>query len=401
MMASLDDSEPYQLKRKIIPGHIDVHPTDNAIIVNYSVQAHIVEDGGAGQPIAGDRKAAQKIIRIKTLGPHSNLTALAQEVVDKCKLIHPTKTKEVEQVLYYLLQRQGGGQGGAGAGDDVMSDREWLRRQLDDQKREEEHATADVFKAEAPSINDIESYIEGLYEEIPEKIKSTRSVLELARGPQNLDALVGNEALISALARVLREDNRKSTALNTNIVTIFYSFSQFQQFQAIITTHKVGDMCLRIVEMELKRFAIWVEDLKAFQLKATQNPTDKAAVAELDQETRKFQAMLQKQDQLLFVSFHLLLNLANDLTIEPKMVKRGIVRYLVEMLDRGTPELVVLGVTFLKRLCIVGENKDEIVAVRPEEPLIWIVTVKKPGLNMSHPVFSFRWETASSASYPN
>ncbi|TPX57785.1 hypothetical protein PhCBS80983_g03597 [Powellomyces hirtus] len=297
-------------------------------------------------------------IRIKTLTPLTNLTSVAQEVVEKCKLIHPSKTREVEQVLYYLLQRQ------AAREDDIMSDREWLKRQLEEQKREEERSVGgDQIKLEAPSIANIESYIEGLYEEIPDKIKSTRNVMELAREPGNLDALVGNEALISALSRVLREDNRKSTPLNTNIITIFFCFSQFPQYQEVITAHKVGDMCLRIVEMEVRRFGIWCEDLKGFEAKCAQNPADKTLVAELDQETRKFQATVQKQDQLLFVSFHLLLNLAHDLSIEPKMVKRGIVKYLVEMMSRGTPELVVLVTNFLKRLSIVRENKDEIVGM--------------------------------------
>lgn len=68
---------------------------------------------------------------------------------------------------------------------------------------------------------------------------------------------------MSALSRVLREDNRKSTLLNTNIITIFYCFSQFPQYHGVITANKVGDMCLRIVEMEVKRFGMWTGDLKA------------------------------------------------------------------------------------------------------------------------------------------
>ncbi|KAJ3159524.1 Kinesin-associated protein 3 [Geranomyces michiganensis] len=364
MSAHDDLAANYQLKKKIIPGDIDVHPTENAIVVNYTVQASIL--GENGQPVAGDRKLSQKIIRIKTLTPSSNLTVIAQEVVEKCKLIHPSKTREVEQVLYYLLQRQ------AATDDDLMTDREWLKRQLEDQKREEERGgggtgggmggPGDQAKQESPSIANIESYIEGLYEEIPDKIKSTRNVLELARDPANLDALIGNDALMSALSRVLREDNRKSTPLNTNIITIFYCFSQFPQYQDVITAHKIGDMCLRIVEMELRRFGIWCEDLKGLEGKADKDK-DKASAAASEVESRKFQAMVGKQDQLLYVSFNLLFNLSNDLSIEPKMVKRGIIKYLVEMLARATPELVVLATNFLKRLSVIRDNKDEIVGM--------------------------------------
>ncbi|KAI8818255.1 kinesin-associated protein-domain-containing protein [Fimicolochytrium jonesii] len=353
MMSGQDDAESYQLKKKVIPGHIDVHPTDNAIIVNYTVQASIL--GESGQPVAGDRKNLQKIIRVKTLTPSSNLTAIAHEVVDKCKLIHPSKVVEVEQVLYYLLQRKGS------QDDDGISDREWLRKQLEEQKREEDHPQLAQTKQEASSMSNIDSYIEGLYEEIPEKTIATRNVMELSRDPQNLEALASNDALISALSRVLREDGRKSIALNTNIISVFYAFSQYPQYHPIITTHKVGDMCLRVVEMEIRRFSIWIEDVRAVEKKVADKPGDKTLVAELDQENRKFQAMLQKQDQLLLVSFHLLLNLANDLTIEPKMVKRGIIRHLVEMLGRQTPELVTVVITFLKKLSIVAENKEEII----------------------------------------
>jgi hypothetical protein len=58
------------------------------------------------------------------------------------------------------------------------------------------------------------------------------------------------------------------------------------------------------------------------------------------------------------VSFHLLLNLAEDLNIEVKMIKRDIVKYLINMLDRSTPELLILVVTFLKKLSIFQENKN-------------------------------------------
>ena len=63
------------------------------------------------------------------------------------------------------------------------------------------------------------------------------------------------------------------------------------------------------------------------------------------------------------VCFHLLLNLAEDLNIEVKMVKRDIVRYLLNMLDRKTPDLLVLIVNFLKKLSIFRENKDELANV--------------------------------------
>lgn len=46
------------------------------------------------------------MIRIRTLTENTNIGALAREIIDKCRLIHPTKLPEVEQLLYYLQNRK-------------------------------------------------------------------------------------------------------------------------------------------------------------------------------------------------------------------------------------------------------------------------------------------------------
>ena len=43
---------------------------------------------------------------MKNLHENSDLTVLAREIIDKCKLIHPAKLPEVEQLLYYLQNRK-------------------------------------------------------------------------------------------------------------------------------------------------------------------------------------------------------------------------------------------------------------------------------------------------------
>ncbi|KAJ3186592.1 hypothetical protein HDU85_007412 [Gaertneriomyces sp. JEL0708] len=335
-------------KKKVTPGTIDVHPTENAILVNYVVQTNVV--GENRQQTLGDRKTAQKTIRIKTLHAKSNLSTLAQEIMDRCKLIHPSKQRDLEQLLFYLQQRQTG-QG--------LSDREWLKRQIEGQKKEEE--SDDEPEGGQPSLANVDGYIEGLYEEVPDKVKSTRAVMELAKDPENMDVLVANDALMSALPRVLREDGRRSMDLTHNILYFFFCLSNFSQYHPLITAHKIGDMCLKTTDQELARYDLWMKDLAALESKSAQTPADAQLASELEREHRKLQAMLRKQDQLLFVSFHLLLNLAEDLNVEVKMVKRGVIRYLVGLLDRKTPELVILMLTFLKKLSIFKENKDEMV----------------------------------------
>lgn len=48
----------------------------------------------------------QKIIRLKSLNADTNVSLLAKEVIEKCSLIHESKLREVEQLIYYLQNRR-------------------------------------------------------------------------------------------------------------------------------------------------------------------------------------------------------------------------------------------------------------------------------------------------------
>ena len=58
---------------------------------------------------------------------------------------------------------------------------------------------------------------------------------------------------------------------------------------------------------------------------------------------------------------YLLLNLAEDAKIELKMKNKKIVVMLVNLLSRDNTDLLILVVSFLKKLGIFVENKDEMV----------------------------------------
>ena len=45
---------------------------------------------------------------------------------------------------------------------------------------------------EVANINDLDDYLELLYEDIPEKLRSTALILQLSRNPDNLDDLFQN-----------------------------------------------------------------------------------------------------------------------------------------------------------------------------------------------------------------
>lgn len=62
------------------------------------------------------------------------------------------------------------------------------------------------------------------------------------------------------------------------------------------------------------------------------------------------------------VSLYLLLNLAEDTRTELKMRNKNIVGLLVKVLEREDEELLVLVVSFLKKLSIFLENKNDMVS---------------------------------------
>ena len=79
----------------------------------------------------------------------------------------------------------------------------------------------------------------------------------------------------------------------------------------------------------------------------------------LQKKLKKMKSLTRKQDKLLTVSFHILLNLAEDTKVEKKMKKMKVIPHLVALLTRRNLELRTLAVMFLKKLSIFRENITE------------------------------------------
>ncbi|XP_047355453.1 kinesin-associated protein 3 isoform X1 [Vespa velutina] len=378
------------LKRKVRSGTLDVHPTEKALVINYDVEALIL--GELGDPMLGDRKECQKIIRLKSLNADTNVALLAKEVMDKCSLIHESKLHEVEQLIYYLQTRRTNESGNDSAS---QPQRPTSSNSMNIESSESERAI----------ISNVNSYIELLYEEMSDKIKGSSLILQLARVPDNLLELTKNDSLLSALARVLREDWRRSIELSTNIIYIFFCFSMYSQFHNIVLEYRIGSLCMDIINFELSRYDQWKEDMEKCRrhfenttglvlfpttndtcdrrikiiddIWSTDGPLDyevkrrsvevnssvsesdlKKMKDELEKSRKKFKSLTKKQEQLLRVAFYLLLNIAENMDVERKMRKKNIIGMLIKTLDRTNTDLLILVVTFLKKLSIFRENKD-------------------------------------------
>ena len=346
------------LKRKVKAGSLDVHPTEKALVVNYELEATIL--GELGDPMLGERKECQKIIRLKSLDAQTDISALAKEVINKCKLIHPSKLAEVEQLLYYLQNRKERAMPTTSGADAVDGQNRVNSAGL----HRYSPAADDVVDDELANINNLEEYIELLYEEGAAKVRGARLILQLARNPDNLEELSQNETLLGALSRVLREEWKTSVDLTTNIIYIFFCFSTFSQFHPVIGHYKVGSLVMDIVNYEIGRYQQWSEDLAKKNRKKEKNSEQQEAAE------NKLTAFIAKQEKTLRVSFYLLLNLAEDPKVEEKMKKKRMIYLLASTLNRKNVELLILVVSFLKKMSCYFENKEEMKTLHVVDKLV-------------------------------
>ncbi|RTG88185.1 uncharacterized protein DC041_0002452 [Schistosoma bovis] len=197
---------------------------------------------------------------------------------------------------------------------------------------------------EIAHLTELEDYLELLYEGISEKLRASALILQLARNSDNLEELFQNGALI-----------------------------------------------MTIIDHELKKYDLWVEELER-KHKLSNNKSETSLTtdgkslvdeAQNNYETSflKYKSLVRKQEQLFRVSFYLLLNISEDINVEIKMHNKGIVTMICKCLNRDNFELLILLVSFLKKLSIFSENKDEMlkngiidrlskILCRPEEDLV-------------------------------
>uniref|UniRef100_A0A915DGA9 Kinesin-associated protein 3 n=1 Tax=Ditylenchus dipsaci TaxID=166011 RepID=A0A915DGA9_9BILA len=301
---------------------IDAHSIEPAVVVRYEVAGNSADSAQRRQSsLHGSSlgKTFQKIIHLKDLNEFADSSAIAQVVLEMCPIIPVHRILEVEQIIFYIQKRASTSSSNKG---DLS-----------------EKSVQQLSKAK---LQDIESYIEMMYEDA-DKAKAISNILDLTQNLSNLNTMIENEVLLGALARVFREDSKKNFELATNIANIFLKFSQYSQFQSTLSHYKVGALTMQLIEHELKRWELWKEQAKEMNENAQ----------------RKWDFAMKKQDQLITAGIKLLLNLADDVRVENKMVKRGMIPILMKCLEhKATFVLLLSSVNFLWKLSAFTENRQ-------------------------------------------
>ena len=166
-------------------------------------------------------------------------------------------------------------------------------------------------------FQNIDAYLEMFYDESVEvKTEGAMSLLFLCFSHENMEGMLDHETLFGTVSRTLRDDYKKSIDLTLYLLNIFQAYSNFTQFHEILSTNQIGDTTMRIIEHEIKRYILRVKEFKAKmeQMENAKGTPEYNEMGEhLRKEERKLAIMVKKQEKVLFVAFHLLLNLAEDL----------------------------------------------------------------------------------------
>ena len=276
--------------------------------MHYEVEATVL--GELGEPIVAERQENTKRIKLKTLSENTNIPRLAEEILDKCKLIHASKLSQVEGLLRDLVQERGRRErsaGGAGAGG--AAERKKSKKK-DRNGGGGGGGGGSGQTDETPSLDQLDRYVEMMYDDPETATQATYLILQLARSPENLEQLLENEAQLGLLARLLQEEGPKSMDLAINILYILYAFSNFSQFHPALYQARVGNYVLQVIEWEHKRHRVREHD----KMKRMESGGDREA-------DKRDKLAMKKQEKLLYVCFHVLLNLAEEPDIERKMAR--------------------------------------------------------------------------------
>ena len=95
---------------------------------------------------------------------------------------------------------------------------------------------------------------ENLYEDdVKDKAKAASCIATLFKQAQHLEPLLSHATLLPTLARVLRDDGKRSVELCIAIQSVWLVLSNFSQFHQLLVDNQVGVSTLEVLDLEIKR----------------------------------------------------------------------------------------------------------------------------------------------------
>ena len=223
------------------------------------------------------------------------------------------------------------------------------------------------------NIEEIEKYVDLLYETPEDKVKGARFLLYLIQSPKNM-YIIGQEQekLLDVISRTLHDEHKKILELSIYLIYFFYAFSQYKVFHPLLSHRSVGGICMGIIDYNLLKYEYRRDEL--IHLSTSNKVTPKEYQLALE----KFLFLVRKQDRLLTKAFQILHRLAEDPKLEVKMVKKDIVGLLLKNMGRININLLLEVLLFLKKLSIIQVNKDAMIKGKIFEKMMKVFEIRHP-----------------------
>ncbi|GIQ87136.1 kinesin-associated protein 3 [Kipferlia bialata] len=330
------------LRKRAKPGVIEIDRMTRSVHVHIDL---ITEYGDeAGNVVRQEvRKAPPQKLKISTNFGPNDVTRVASELIATCNLLPETRRKDLERLLLKYLKT----------------------------------ADLDGCVTTAVSLDNIEEYVELLYETPDDKHEAAMSIFNLIRqDPSNGECIANHPVLVGALSQVLKLDGRSHIALSSAIIHIFFLLSNDEACHPVLVEHRVAEAALRVIGMQrelYKKHVTRVGEAEA-KLRATEAKVLKAKSSKkrteyearvvthtkaYDSDRQRLLILTKKQDRMFFAAFHTLLNLSRDPAIEKSLQQKSLVQHLCFLLTRRSPELIILAVNYLKNLSIYSDNLED------------------------------------------
>lgn len=207
------------------------------------------------------------------------------------------------------------------------------------------------------SMDKIEKYSDLLYEEkYEDKIKGAMSILCLMLIPNNFKEIIEERgSILDILSRTLRDENKKSMELSIILLSFFNNYSYFTIYHQPLLSQSIGETCINVINYNSMKYDFRFDEMIRY------SQSESISKNEYQHHLERFFLLVRKQDRILKLSFYILSHLAEDLKVEYKMVKKDIVTVVMSQLNRRELQLILLLLTFLKKLSIFQINKDTMV----------------------------------------
>lgn len=368
---------------------MEADPDQFVIIISYTTEERHLDANG--NTIASDSKNGTKTVRVPRDLAASDVGGMAQDIMEKYRFIPSSKQGEVERLLVALMEHAATAQeavrpsskAGRHSQQQPMHPQQQIghdpRQQMGHPQhgdpRDPRHNGPPPSSAGPPqqrkqqpllphaTVHQIDEYTDQLYEDQMElKVQGAKCILRVCTEASNLEILADHDTLLSVLKRELQDSSKKSFELSVAIACTFLCFTHFSQFHPVLMANQCGDVTMRVLEYESQRHLVRKEEhekkMAQYQELHASGLLTGEHKRQMARDEKKYKIQMNRQNKLMLICLMALLNLAEEIAVERKMVNRKMPQLLTQTLERDHEDVLLVTMQFIKKLSVFEENKE-------------------------------------------